>query len=94
LGGILFNQLTKGGGDKFHGSVYKYFQNDALNAADYSLTGNKNKVAFSATTTTAFPLVVGVMTLHHWTAFNFAWASVPAAGLRYRIVEAKSLCPE
>jgi hypothetical protein len=37
---------------------------------------------------------LGAMILHHWTAFSFAWASVPTAGLRYRIVEAKSLCPE
>jgi hypothetical protein len=46
LGGIIFNQITKGGGDKFHGSAYEYFQNTALNAADYSLTANKNTVAF------------------------------------------------
>ena len=45
LGGIIFNQITKGGGDKFHGSAYEYFQNTALNAADYSLAG-KNTVAF------------------------------------------------
>lgn len=46
LGGIIFNQITKGGGDQFHGSAYEYFQNTALNAADYSLTANPNKVAF------------------------------------------------
>jgi hypothetical protein len=46
LGGIIFNQVTKSGTDHFHGSAYEYFQNDALNAADYSLTANKNKVAF------------------------------------------------
>jgi len=46
LGGIIFNQISKGGGDKFHGSAYEYFQNDALNAADFSITGGKNKVAF------------------------------------------------
>lgn len=46
LGGIIFNQVTKSGSDKFHGSAYEYFQNDALNAADYSLTGGKNTVAF------------------------------------------------
>ena len=32
VGGILYNQITKGGTDNFHGSVYEYFQNDALNA--------------------------------------------------------------
>jgi len=36
LGGIIFNQVTKGGGDHFHGSAYEYLENDALNAADYA----------------------------------------------------------
>jgi hypothetical protein len=45
MGGVLFNQITKGGGDKFHGSAYEYFQNNALNAADYAF-GNKGKVPF------------------------------------------------
>jgi hypothetical protein len=46
LGGIIFNQITKGGGDKFHGSVYEYFQNNALNAANYEFTTKKTKVPF------------------------------------------------
>jgi hypothetical protein len=45
LGGIIFNQITKGGGDHFHGSVYEYFQNTALNAADYAF-GQQSKPAF------------------------------------------------
>ena len=45
IGGIIFNQITKGGTDKFHGSAYEYFQNSALNAADYAF-GNVGKVAF------------------------------------------------
>jgi Carboxypeptidase regulatory-like domain len=45
LGGIIFNQVTKGGGDHFHGAVYEYLQNDALNAADYAF-GQKSKPAF------------------------------------------------
>jgi hypothetical protein len=45
LGGIIFNQITKGGTDKFHGSAYEYFQNNALNAADYAF-GNKGSVPF------------------------------------------------
>ncbi len=35
VGGILYNQISKGGEDKFHGSAYEYFQNDALNAQSY-----------------------------------------------------------
>lgn len=33
VGGILFNQITKGGTNQFHGTAYEYFQNNALDAA-------------------------------------------------------------
>jgi hypothetical protein len=46
LGGIIFNQITKSGTDKFHGSAYEYFQNTALNAADYSFSTTPSTVAF------------------------------------------------
>lgn len=36
IGGVTFNQISKGGTNQFHGAAYEYFQNDALNAADYS----------------------------------------------------------
>jgi len=45
IGGIIFNQITKGGTDHFHGSAYEYFQNNDLNAADYAF-GNKGSVPF------------------------------------------------
>jgi hypothetical protein len=32
IGGVIFNQISKGGTNQFHGSVYDYFQNDALTA--------------------------------------------------------------
>ena len=32
IGGIIFNQISKGGTNGFHGAGYEYFQNDALNA--------------------------------------------------------------
>ena len=35
IGGYIFNQISKGGTDHFHGAVYEYFQNDALNAKGY-----------------------------------------------------------
>jgi hypothetical protein len=35
IGGYIFNQISKGGTDHFHGAVYEYFQNDALNAKNY-----------------------------------------------------------
>jgi hypothetical protein len=35
IGGVTFNQISKGGTNQFHGAAYEYFQNDALDAADY-----------------------------------------------------------
>lgn len=35
IGGMIFNQITKSGTDKFHGSAYDYIQNTALNANSY-----------------------------------------------------------
>jgi hypothetical protein len=34
-GGIIYNQITKGGTSQFHGAGYEYFSNDALNANPY-----------------------------------------------------------
>ena len=39
VGGVIFNQITKGGTNQFHGSVYDYFQNDALTAHSDFQTG-------------------------------------------------------
>jgi hypothetical protein len=35
IGGVIINQITKGGGNHFHGTAYEYFQNDALNAPQF-----------------------------------------------------------
>lgn len=35
MGGVVFNQISKSGGNSFHGSAYEYAQNDAFNAAGY-----------------------------------------------------------
>ena len=32
VGGVIFNQISKGGTSQFHGSAYDYFQNNALTA--------------------------------------------------------------
>src|ERR1700747_2465835 len=34
-GGNVFNLISKSGTNQFHGALYEYFQNDALNARDY-----------------------------------------------------------
>src|SRR5580658_3039080 len=36
VGDVVYNQITKSGGDRFHGAGYEYFQNNALNAATYA----------------------------------------------------------
>ncbi|HLH36531.1 MAG TPA: TonB-dependent receptor [Alloacidobacterium sp.] len=45
IGGVQYNQISKGGTNKFHGAVYEYLQNDALNAANYGF-GAPVKVPF------------------------------------------------
>ena len=49
VGGILYNQISKGGGDRFHGSAYEYFQNTALNANNYTFgsTATKPQIHFN-----------------------------------------------
>jgi hypothetical protein len=36
VGDVVYNQITKSGGDKFHGAGYEYLQNNALDAASYA----------------------------------------------------------
>ncbi len=45
VGGMIVNQITKGGTDKFHGTAYEYFDNNALNAAPFGF-GTKVTVPF------------------------------------------------
>jgi Carboxypeptidase regulatory-like domain len=42
IGGAVFNQITKSGTNRFHGSAYEYFQNDMLNAAPFFGIPNGN----------------------------------------------------
>lgn len=41
VGGMIMNQITKGGSKKFHGSAYDYVQNDAFNAAPYQFNSGQ-----------------------------------------------------
>jgi hypothetical protein len=38
-GGVLYNQISKGGTNTFHGMGYDYFKNTALNAAPFGFNG-------------------------------------------------------
>ena len=39
IGGIIFNQVSKGGTNKFHGTAYDFIQNDMLTAHPYFSSG-------------------------------------------------------
>lgn len=50
VGGILFDQISKSGTNRFHGAAYEYNQNDAYNARPYNFGGGtiqKNRVRFN-----------------------------------------------
>src|SRR5205823_699256 len=38
-GGIVYNKISKGGSNQFHGMVFEYFKNSALNATPYGFNG-------------------------------------------------------
>ena len=42
IGGIIFNQISKGGTSQFHGSAYEYFQSSQFNANAYQLGGSSH----------------------------------------------------
>ncbi len=47
IGGAIFNQITKGGSNQFHGTLYEYAQNDAFNARNFfAVTGTKPYVRY------------------------------------------------
>lgn len=41
--GAVINPITKSGGNQFHGSVFEYFRNEAMDSADYFATDGKQK---------------------------------------------------
>ena len=45
IGGMIINQITKGGTSQFHGLRYDYFQNNAFDAATFGF-GNEVTVPF------------------------------------------------
>jgi len=59
VGGIMFNQISKGGTDSFHGSAYEYLQNDAFNAASYAFAQKTRKQALGRARFNNFGFSVG-----------------------------------
>ena len=46
IGGIIFNQISKGGTGQFHGSAYEYFQSSQFNANSYQFGGQVQALPF------------------------------------------------
>jgi len=46
IGGVIFNQVTKGGTSRFHGTGYDFIQNDAFTAHPYEFGATTNKIPF------------------------------------------------
>jgi hypothetical protein len=46
VGGMVINQITKGGTNQYHGTAYEYFDNNALNASPYEFGATGVKVPF------------------------------------------------
>ena len=44
IGGVIFNQVSKGGTSQFHGTAYDFFQNDALTAYPYGFGHTKDEL--------------------------------------------------
>ena len=44
IGGIIFNQISKGGTSQFHGSAYEYLQNDGFDAQPFRFYGNHGAI--------------------------------------------------
>ena len=42
-GGMVYNQISRGGSNQFHGMAYDYFKNSSLNAASFGFNGVSSK---------------------------------------------------
>lgn len=70
LGNVVYNQITKGGSDKFHGVGYEYFQNNALNAAPYAF-GQQATVPFQRYNNFGFSLSGPIVPHHAYFYFDY-----------------------
>jgi hypothetical protein len=44
VGDVVYNQITKSGGDKYHGSAYEYLQNNMFNSDPYEFSTTKTGI--------------------------------------------------
>ena len=82
IGGYVFNQISKGGTAHFHGALYEYFQNDALNAKSYGF-GSPVTVPFLRYNN--YGGSIGGPILKKKMFFYFNFDKINSTGLRQRI---------
>jgi Carboxypeptidase regulatory-like domain/TonB dependent receptor len=80
VGGIMFNQISKGGTDRFHGDVYEFFQNDALNAANYAFSNVTRREAISHLRYNNFGFSIGGPVLKRKLFFFFNYDKIKNPG--------------
>jgi hypothetical protein len=79
VGGLVINQITKGGTDKFHGVLYEYFQNSSLDSlpASYNSMGVVNKLNYDDFGgTVSGPVKIPVMNLDKKAFFFFGYDQI------------------
>lgn len=76
IGGIMFNQISKGGTNSFHGSAYEYFQNDAMNAASYAFGKKTRQAAIALVRFNNFGFSVGGPVLKNKLFFFFNYDKI------------------
>ncbi len=80
IGGIMFNQISKGGSDRFHGDAYEFWQNDALNAANYAFAQKTRRQAVSHLRYNNFGFSVGGPVLKKRLFFFFNYDKIMNPG--------------
>lgn len=76
IGGAIFNQISKGGTNSWHGAAYEYFQNDALNAASYAFSHLTRKQAVGFTRYNNFGGSIGGPILKNKMFFYFNYDQI------------------
>lgn len=79
VGGIIYNQISKGGSSQYHGEVYEYFQDNVMNAAPYAF-GNPGKPAVPVLTFRNYGFNVGGPILKKKMFFFFDYDKTTKAG--------------
>ena len=80
VGGIIFNQISKGGTEKFHGTGYDYFQSSQFDSLGYNYSGSPETVPYQRYNnfggSIGGPVAVPIMNLRHKAFFYFNYDQI------------------